>query len=217
MPGKDEVSSPTIPSTSAAIPTDSMQTEQTPPPLSTSKLILINLSLCLAVLCVALDNSILATAIPRITGEFHALDDVGWYGSAYLLTTSAFQLLFGKFYGQSNVKWVFLGALAVFEIGSLICGTAPNSIALIVGRSIQGLGAGGIFSGAQIICALVVPLERRAFYTGLIGATYGIASVIGPLLGGAFTEHATWRWCFYINLPSKSCAPCESYCAVNGC
>ena len=189
-----------------AQPTESLRLEQPIEPPSTSKLLIINLASCLAVLCVALDNTIIATAIPRITDQFHALDDVGWYGSSYLLTTCAFQLLFGKFYSQFNVKWVFLSALALFEVGSLICGAAPNSTALIVGRAIAGLGSAGIFSGAQIICAYTVPLEKRAIYTGLIGGTYGISSVIGPLLGGAFTTHATWRWCFYINLPCE-CQP----------
>jgi MFS family permease len=187
-------------------PMESTGVGEAPQPPSNAKLLVINLASCIAVLCVALDNTIIATAIPRITDEFKALDDVGWYGSSYLLTTCAFQLLFGKFYGNFNVKWVFLVALALFEVGSLICGAAPNSVALIVGRAIAGLGSAGIFSGAQIICAYTVPLEKRAIYTGLIGGTYGLASVIGPLLGGAFTDHASWRWCFYINLPCQYCA-----------
>lgn len=187
--------------------------DEAPQPPTNSKLLLINLASCVAVLCVALDNTIIATAIPRITDEFKALEDVGWYGSSYLLTTCAFQLLFGKFYGNFNVKWVFLIALALFELGSLICGAAPNSVALIVGRAIAGLGSAGIFSGAQIICAYTVPLEKRAVYTGLIGGTYGLASVIGPLLGGAFTDHATWRWCFYINLPCK----CDAFPIIFHC
>lgn len=190
----------------AGKPAEFMELEQTPEQSSTSKLPVINLASCLAVFCVALDNTIIATAIPRITDQFGALNDVGWYGSAYLLTTSAFQLLFGKFYSQFNVKWVFLTALALFEIGSLICGAAPSSIGLIIGRAVAGLGSAGIFSGAQIICAYTVPLEKRAIYTGLIGGTYGISSVIGPLLGRAFTDHVSWRWCFYINLPCE-CNP----------
>ncbi|MCJ1405002.1 hypothetical protein MMC11_008228 [Xylographa trunciseda] len=165
------------------------------------KLTTVVVALCLAVFLVALDNTIIATAIPRITDQFHSLEDVGWYASSYLLTTCAFQLQFGKLYTFFSIKWVFLTAIAIFELGSLICGVAPNSVALIVGRAIAGIGSAGIFSGGLIIVAYSVPLEKRPIYTGLIGGMYGIASVAGPLMGGAFTDHATWRWCFYINLP----------------
>lgn len=165
------------------------------------KLALISLALCLSVLLVALDNSIIATAIPKITDDFHSLQDVGWYGAAYMLTTASLQLLFGKFYSFFSIKWVYLGAIGVFELGSLVCGVAPNSTALIIGRAIAGVGSAGIFSEALIILAYSVPLAKRPIFTGLVGSMYGISSVAGPLLGGAFTDHVTWRWCFYINLP----------------
>jgi MFS family permease len=167
------------------------------------KLALISIALCLAVFCMALDNTIIATAIPRITDDFKALPDVGWYISVYLLTTCSFQLIFGKLYTFYSVKWTFLAALAVFEIGSIICATAPTSVAFIVGRAIAGLGSAGIFSGAILIVTYTVPLHQRPLYTGIIGGMYGIASVAGPLMGGAFTDspRLTWRFCFWINLP----------------
>ncbi|KAK9365306.1 major facilitator superfamily domain-containing protein [Lipomyces kononenkoae] len=164
-------------------------------------LLIVVIGLCLAILLVALDNTIIATAIPKITDYFGALNDVGWYGSAYLLTTCAFQLIFGKFYTFLPVKWVFLTTIVIFEIGSAVCGAAPTSNALIVGRAVAGLGSAGIFSGGLVIIAYSVPLEKRPIYNGLFGSMYGIASVAGPLMGGALTDHVSWRWCFYINLP----------------
>ncbi|KAK4129911.1 MFS general substrate transporter [Trichocladium antarcticum] len=164
-------------------------------------LALIVMALCLSVFVMALDNSIIATAIPKITDQFHSLPDVGWYGSAYMLTTAALQLLFGRFYTFFSIKWVFLVAILIFEVGSLICAVAQNSVTLIVGRAVAGVGAAGIFSGALTILAYSVPLSKRPIYTGAIGSMYGLASISGPLMGGAFTDHVTWRWCFYINLP----------------
>ncbi|KAK3384849.1 major facilitator superfamily-domain-containing protein [Podospora didyma] len=162
---------------------------------------LIFLALCLSVFLMALDNSIIATAIPKITDQFQSLPDVGWYGSAYLLTTAALQLLCGRLYTFFSIKWVYLIAIAIFELGSLICGVANNSLTLIMGRAVAGVGAAAIFSGALIILAYSAPLEKRPLYSGLVGAMFGIASVSGPLLGGVFTDKVTWRWCFFINLP----------------
>lgn len=109
--------------------------------------------------------------------------------------------MFGKLYTFYSIKWVYLIAIAVFEVGSVVCGAAPNSVGLILGRTIAGLGGAGIFSGSMLIIAQTMPLERRPICTGLLGGLYGVAGVAGPLMGGAFTEYVTWRWCFYINIP----------------
>ena len=158
------------------------------------RLILIVASLMLAVFCMALDNTIIAVAIPQITDDFHALNDVGWYASGYLLTGCAFQLFFGKLYVLFNVKWVLLSALFVFEVGSLVCAVAPSSTALIVGRAIAGLGSAGIFTGAFVVVAHTVVLEKRPAYLGLIGGVYGVASVAGPLVRLASFEHSCVSW-----------------------
>ncbi|KAJ5139220.1 cytochrome P450 oxidoreductase [Penicillium bovifimosum] len=165
------------------------------------KLVLPVLALVVSIFLVALDMSIVATAIPRITQEFNSLDDIGWYGSAFFLTISSFAQLWGKAYTYFPLKWVIITAIFIFEIGSLICGVAQDSRTLVVGRAICGAGGAGVTNGCYIIIAFIARPEKRPAYTGVLGATYGLASVAGPLVGGAFTTNVSWRWCFYINLP----------------
>jgi MFS family permease len=126
---------------------------------------------------VALDRTIIATAIPRITDEFHSLGDIGWYASAYLLTACSFQLLLGRIYTFYNPKWVYLVAIGVFEVGSIVCAAAPNSTAFIIGRAVAGMGSAGIFSGAIILMLYTIPLEKRPSYIGVMGLVFGVASV----------------------------------------
>ncbi|PGH11289.1 hypothetical protein AJ80_07188 [Polytolypa hystricis UAMH7299] len=164
-------------------------------------LMMIIVALMLSMFLVALDMTIVATAIPRITDQFKSLDEVGWYGSAFFLTIASFQSTWGKGYKYFPLKATFLSTIFIFELGSLICGVAQSSTTLIVGRAIQGMGAAGLASGIYTIIGFSVPPQRRPAFTGIIGAVYAVASVVGPLLGGVFTDNLSWRWCFYINLP----------------
>jgi MFS family permease len=138
-----------------------------------------------------------------MTDDFHSLDDIGWYGSAFMLTACCFQLLIGRVYTFHSPKWVFLTCIFIFEIGSAICGAAPNSVAFIVGRAIAGIGSAGIMAGGVILMITTLPLAKRPIWMGLFGAVFGVSSVIGPLLGGAFTTDVSWRWCFYSQLTNR--------------
>lgn len=154
----------------------------------------IMLALALSIFLVSLDMTIVATAIPRITDQFHSLDQVGWYGSAFFLTLASFQSTWGKAYKYFPLKPSYLLSIFIFELGSLICAVSNSSTTLIIGRAIAGAGGAGIASGAYTIIAFSAPPKQRPAFTGILGAVYGIASVVGPLLGGVFTDKLSWRW-----------------------
>ncbi|KAL8292144.1 hypothetical protein RQP46_001610 [Phenoliferia psychrophenolica] len=157
------------------------------------KLATVFVGMLLSVFLIALDQTILAPALPVIASKFSALDQLAWIASSYFLTQCAFLLLYGQILTVFDRKYTFLFAITIFELGSLVCAVAPDVNVLIFGRAFAGCGAAGIFVSVLSIIAEVTRLEQRPKLLGLFGAVFGISSVIGPLLGGAFTDKVTWR------------------------
>lgn len=191
-------------------------TDQT---LKSWRLAVIIFSLCLGTFLMALDINIIGVAVPRISSVFKALDDIAWYGSAYLLTVTAFQPTFGNVYKFFNVKYTYLASIFIFEgrssydgfvipkkrtvdvdftVGSILCAAAPNSPSFILGRAIAGLGAAGLLQGALCIIGHNVELSKRPLYMSIVISVFGIAVCLGPVMGGIFTDHVSWRWCFWM-------------------
>ncbi len=158
-------------------------------------------ALMLTMLLAALDQTIVSTALPRIASDFNALNELSWVVTAYMLTSAVTTPLYGKLSDLFGRKRMLLIAVGIFLIGSVLAGLSQSMVQLVIYRGIQGIGAGGLMTLVLATIGDVVPMRERGKYQGVFGAVWGLSSVVGPLLGGYFTDALSWRWIFYINLP----------------
>ncbi|WP_216898767.1 MDR family MFS transporter [Nocardia alni] len=172
-----------------------------PAPVSSARANIVFVTIVLGMLMAALDQTIVATALPTIVDDLGGAGHMAWVVTSYLLAEAIATALAGKLGDLFGRKLVFQLSGLIFIIGSMVSGLANGMLLLIIARAIQGIGAGGLMVTAMALIADVIPLRERGKYQGALGAVFGVTTVVGPTLGGLFTDHASWRWCFYVNVP----------------
>ena len=176
---------------------------RTPPGyrFSIGRILAIYSGLMVALLLAALDQTIVATALPRVVSELGGISQYSWVFTAYVLGSTVTVPLYGKLGDAHGRKPLFMIAISIFLVGSVLCGLAQNMVQLVIFRAIQGVGAGGLFPLTLAMVAMIVPPRDRGRYQGLIGSVFAGASIIGPLIGGFIVDNASWRWIFFVNVP----------------
>ncbi|HEY5152616.1 MAG TPA: MDR family MFS transporter [Candidatus Saccharimonadales bacterium] len=166
-----------------------------------SEIMVVMTALMLVMLLAALDQTIVATALPRIATDLHGLNKLSWVATAYLLTSAISTPIYGKISDLFGRKKIFQSAILIFLLGSVLCGVSQSMNELVAARALQGIGAGGLMSLVLAIVGDIIPPRQRGKYMGYFGGVFAVSSVVGPLLGGFLTDSLSWRWIFFVNIP----------------